>query len=646
MHSLRTRCYESERYFSSGRSIRHSSEQGQAAFFENPRHLQGNPARNQIHTDTINLGARAANISPQRYQIGENVSLQKPVLIRCIPRGMDHADDANAADSYVTNNKLVPISALSQSSTHPMLPNTPLHQTPTTMLQMTTRTMLSILVMLLFALHRCSADDQKHPEKNIIFIITDDQGPTLGCYGDRFAMTPNLDALANDGVLFQRAFATTASCSASRSVILSGIHNHKNGQFGHAHDFHKFASFHNVVRLSLPRNLANVGYRTARCGKFHVAPETVYHFDRTIAANERSTVEMAENCRPFLAEKSSAPFFLYFATSDPHRSEQVDQASTSELKPNLFGNKPNRKSFPLVTEVFYDPARIQPPSFLPDTLESREELAQYYQSCARVDQGVGRLISILKENDLYDNTLIVFTSDHGMAFAGAKTNVYEPGLRVPLIVRNPYSKTRGKVSEALVSHVDITPTLLDFAGALDSSKNAPAKPIDPDEFWKSRDEAQQDNRQGPFAFRSYHGKSWLPVLDTPEQQHHEAIFASHTFHEIQMYYPMRAYRDDRYKIIWNIAHKLDYPFASDLWIASSWQSQLRKGPTAQYGVRTVDTYVHRPKFELFDLRDDPNESQNLALSPANTELLQSYQAKLREMQRTLEDPWITKWDYE
>lgn len=483
-------------------------------------------------------------------------------------------------------------------------------------------------------------------ERNIVFIITDDQGPTLGCYGDRVAVTPNLDALARDGVLFQRAFATTASCSASRSVILSGLHNHKNGQFGHAHDFHKFASFHNVVRLSLPHNLANAGYRTARCGKFHVAPEAVYHFDRTIAANERSSVEMAENCRPFLNENSSNPFFLYFATSDPHRGEQVDTDSPSELKPNLFGNKPNRKSFPMVNEKFFDPSKMMVPSFLPDTIETREELAQYYQSCARIDQGIGRLIAILKETGLYEKTLIVFTSDHGMAFAGAKTTVYEPGLHVPLIVRNPYQSKRGTSTDALVSHVDITPTLLDFAGALNTSTNAPLNPIDPNTFWKSRDEAQLDNRQGPSAFDSYQGKSWLHVLDNPGGTHHEALFASHTFHEIQMYYPMRVYRDDRYKIIWNIAHKLDYPFASDLWIASSWQSQLRKGLQSPYGVRTVDAYIHRPKFELYDLHNDPNESHNLAIDPEHASLLKSYQTKLRDMQKSLEDPWITKWDYE
>ncbi|HAL13405.1 MAG TPA: heparan N-sulfatase, partial [Planctomycetaceae bacterium] len=109
-------------------------------------------------------------------------------------------------------------------------------------------------------------------EKNIIFFITDDESPTLGCYGDNVAVTPHIDALAKDGVVFDHAYATTASCSASRSVVMSGLHNHLNGQYGHQHHFHKFASYHNVISLALPRVMARAGYRTAIIGKYHVAP--------------------------------------------------------------------------------------------------------------------------------------------------------------------------------------------------------------------------------------------------------------------------------------------------------------------------------------------------------------------------------------
>ena len=117
---------------------------------------------------------------------------------------------------------------------------------------------------------------------------------------------------------------------------------------------------------------------------------------------------------------------------------------------------------------------------MPDTSETREELAQYYQSVSRIDQGLAKLVEILKEADLYDKTMIVFTSDHGMAFAGGKTTVYEGGLRVPFVVRNPYEEKRGvRVDGAMISHIDITPSLLDFAGALDHQNNRPMNWQDP-----------------------------------------------------------------------------------------------------------------------------------------------------------------------
>lgn len=487
----------------------------------------------------------------------------------------------------------------------------------------------------------------KAAERNIIFFITDDESPTLGCYGDPVAKTPHIDALAKDGVVFRNAFATTASCSASRSVVMSGLHNHKNGQYGHQHHYHKFASFDNVVSLALPRVLADAGYRTAQIGKYHVAPEEVYHFETYLRGNGRNAVQMADNAKAFITDQSDPrPFMLYFATSDPHRGGGKDQTSELELKPDLFGNRPNRGAHEGVEEVFYDPAEVPIPAFLPDTPETREELAQYYQSCSRIDQGLGRLIEILKEADLYDKTMIVFTSDHGMAFSGGKTTVYEGGLKVPFVVRNPYEKNRGLVSDALISHIDITPSLLDFAGGLDPETNGPKKWQDPDVYWRKRGENLKENRNGGHQFRSYHGKSWIPILGDEDAGHWDTIFASHTFHEIQMYYPMRVVRDDKYKLIWNIAHGLPYPFASDLWAASSWQAQFQKGKDARYGQKTVGEYIHRPRFELYDIRNDPNESQNLADDKNYAKVLSEYQEKLKAFQQRMHDPWIMKWQYE
>ena len=200
-----------------------------------------------------------------------------------------------------------------------------------------------------------------------------------------------------------------------------------------------------------------------------------------------------------------------------------------------------------------------------------------------------------------------------MAFAGGKTTVYEGGLRVPMVVRDPYQTKRGVESqEALVSHIDITPTLLDFAGGLNAKTNAPKNLLNAKKFWAERDEALKENRNGGKAFDHYHGRSWMHCLANPDEPHHETVFASHTFHEIQMYYPMRVVRDDKYKLIWNIAYPLPYPFASDLWAASSWQAQWAKGKDAPYGNTTVGGYIQRPQFELFDIQNDPDETTNLA----------------------------------
>lgn len=481
-------------------------------------------------------------------------------------------------------------------------------------------------------------------EKNVIFIITDDESPTLGCYGDPVAKTPAIDAIAADGTVFLNAYATTASCAASRSVVMSGLHNHRNGMYGHQHSYHKFESWKTVVSLALPRVMAGAGYRTGHIGKYHVGPEQVYRYETYLKGNDRNTVEMAEKCRDFLTAADERPFFLYFATSDPHRGGGIDETSKLELKPNLFGNKPGRGSFPGVEEVFYDPATVPIPPFLTDNPETREELAQYYQSVSRVDQGVARLVEILKEAGLYDKTMIVFTSDHGMAFPGGKTTVYEGGLRVPFVVRNPYEPKRGVKHEALVSHIDITPSLLDFAGGLDKEKNRPKRFVNATKFWEDHPEVAKDNL-GPN-LDAYHGKSWLSILGDGKAEHWETLHASHTFHEIQMYYPMRVVRDKQYKLIWNIASPLPYPFASDLWTASSFQAQYRKSLDAPYGQKTVGEYIHRPAFELYRIDEDPNEATNLAGDPAYTEVLRQYQEKLRAFQKEMDDPWILKWEYE
>jgi N-sulfoglucosamine sulfohydrolase len=462
---------------------------------------------------------------------------------------------------------------------------------------------------------RVSAGRNNRP--NIVLIVSDDHGrETLGCYGNPVIKTPNLDALAADGVRFTNAFCTTASCSASRSVILTGIYNHANGQYGHQHSYHHFSTFENIK--SLPVMLTKAGYLTGRIGKYHVAPESVYKFDVALRGNSRSPVQMALNCRDFINSSDSKPFFLYFCTSDPHRSGNIAQDLPG--RPDRFGNKAEG-GYPGVKEFKYDPKDVIVPPFLPDIPECRAELAQYYQSVSRVDQGVGKLLDVIRQAGKYDNTIVIYISDNGVAFPGAKTTVYEPGIKLPCIVRRPGQKNKGIACDALINFADLAPTILDFAEALSGNN-------------------------------SFQGRSFKSVLEQEHPAGWDVTYASHTFHEITMYYPMRVVRQRRYKLIWNIAHGLDYPFASDLWAASTWQATIKAGSPKDslrrkyYGKRTVDAYLHRPKFELYDLQNDPDEVNNLANDPKYEEVLEELKAKLKAFQKRTNDPWILKWEYE
>lgn len=498
---------------------------------------------------------------------------------------------------------------------------------------MNLRSLFSLVILALLSTLASAAP------RNVVLFVTDDQSPDAGCYGNSVIQTPNMDALARDGTLFTHAFCTTASCSASRSVILSGLHNHANGHYGHQHNYHKFNAYTNIV--GLPVYLSKAGYRTARCGKYHVAPESVYQFEETLPGPTRSPVVMANNCEAFIKADGDKPFFLYFCTSDPHRGG--GEADELPYKPNRFGNpQPNSKGYPGVEEVVYDPKDVIVPGFLPDTPTCRAEVAQYYQSVSRIDQGLGRLVEILNEADKWDDTLFIYISDHGIAMPGAKTTVYEGGMRSPCLVRNPYNAKRGTTTDAMVSWVDIAPTIVDFAGQLDP-QTGNVKPQIVKQVAKPAPGTQTTRATKPGTF---HGRSFLGVLAQEKTEGWDSVNASHTFHEIQMYYPMRVVRERRYKLIWNIAHPLSFPFASDLWAAPTWQAQFKLGKDAPYGVQTVHSYMHRPEFELFDLEQDPHEGNNLAKDPQHAKLLAEMIAKLKAFQRKTNDPWIIKWQYE
>ena len=290
--------------------------------------------------------------------------------------------------------------------------------------------------------------------RNVVLFVVDDQGFQAGCYGNKVIRTPAIDSLAANGTRFTRGHCTTASCSACRSVLMTGLYNHAIGHYGHAHSYNHFSTYESVP--TLPVLMAEAGYRTCSIGKYHLAPRATYLFqeyrNKGVQGN-RNAVRMARNAREWIAEDDQKPCFLYFCTSDPHRGGGPDGYSH-------FNEHPDR--YPGLTPVRYKPSDVIVPPWLPDKPEVRNELAEYYQAISRLDQGLGVLLKALKDTGHWDDTLILFLSDNGPPFPGAKTNLYEPGMNLPLIVRSPGQKTHGGVTDALVTWADITPTILDF----------------------------------------------------------------------------------------------------------------------------------------------------------------------------------------
>ncbi len=432
-------------------------------------------------------------------------------------------------------------------------------------------------------------------QRNILVLVADDLGLHTGAYGDATAVTPNLDRLAADGVRFTNAFSTTASCSASRSVILSGLQNHANGQYGHAHSVHNLR-YLPAVR-PLPRLLKDAGYRTGIIGKLHVNPLSEFPWDLNAEGANRAVREMAGKAQAFVGAADGRPWYLHVGFGDPHRAAQG------------FANR----DYPGVQRRRFDPLKIKVPSFLPDNPSTRAEVAEYYEAVHRLDQGIGFMMEALVQTGQLDSTLVFFLSDNGMPFPNAKTNCYDAGIHLPLVVRSPGQRRRGIANQAMVSWVDLLPTCLEWGGV---------KPPD-----------------------GLHGRSLLGVLEQDNPAGWDEVYFSHTFHEITMYYPMRGVRTRQYKYIHNLFAELEYPHASDLWASSTWQSLLKQGEKARIGGRPVGQYLHRAVEELYDITEDPGETRNLAGSPPLQQTLATLRRQVLDWRRRTGDPWTILEDY-
>lgn len=377
---------------------------------------------------------------------------------------------------------------------------------------------------------------------NIVFLMSDDQSqPDLGCCGNPAVRTPNLDRLADEGMRFDRAYVTSSSCSPSRGSVMTGRSPHATGSTRlHIWTLPEIADL-----LSL---LKQQGYHIGGYRKLH---QDNYKSQFDFFGNEEEPLETFFEQRP-----EDKPFYLWFGSNDPHRPYEEG-----------------------VIDQPHNPSEVDVPGFLPDTPEVRKDLALYYDYLTRFDSDCGKLIELLDKHGLTDNTMVVMTSDNGMAFPRAKATVYEAGIKVPLLVKWPGHVQEGAVSEELVSLMDLPATWLDMAGV-----SIPEK---------------------------MEGRSLLPLLAGEEYESRDYVFAGRNWHD--NWAPARAVIGKRYKLIQNYRLSTGYLASLDILQSKSYKSiQALKEQGKLEEPLTWYEKNSTPQQEFYDFDNDPEEWNNKA----------------------------------
>lgn len=398
------------------------------------------------------------------------------------------------------------------------------------------------------------------PPPNILYLHSHDSGRYLAPYG--YAVpTPNLKRLAREGVLFRRAFSAAPTCSPSRAALLTGEFPHQTGMLGLAHRGFSLSNPNRHIVNTLRRR----GYHSVLAGLQHVAhnPATL-GYDEVYKPKSTRVPDVVPGAVDFLNRRPTQPFFLDVGFFETHREYPA----------------PTRDD---------DPRYIQPPVPIPDTPATRADMAGYHSSARILDDGVGQILAALDRNQLTANTLIISTTDHGLAFPAMKCNLTDFGFGVSLILRGPTPVRPGTVCDAMVSHLDIYPTLCELAGV--------DKPS-----WLQ-------------------GRSLLPLLRGEAKEINEEVFAEVTYHA--SYEPKRAVRTQRWKYIRQYGNRTlpvlpncdDSPSKS-LWLEHGWR---------QHAVA---------REQLYDLIFDPGEHRNLAADASSSEALKDMRGRL--------DAWMTR----
>lgn len=415
---------------------------------------------------------------------------------------------------------------------------------------------------------------------NIVFMISHDTGRYLSCYGKQ-AATPELDDLARKGVRFDRYFCPAPQCSPSRGSILTGLYPVNHGMMGLAHL--GFSMKADVT--TLPMALRQDGYETALIGMSH---ETIDEPDSRLTSSgyklgydyvekvpgDRAP-DVADRTIAYLKEKAASeegrPFYVSVGFFETHRD-------FDEYAPVA------------------DPAEsIQPPAYLPNTAKVREDYALLHGSVKTLDKAVGRIVEAIEETGLQDNTLVIFSTDHGTAFPRAKGTLMEAGLETALIMYAPGRAEGGRVIGDLLCNVDLMPTLLEFAGAKTPE--------------------------------GLDGKSFLPLLEGERIVVRDHFFCEMTWHDL--YHPMRGIRTGRFKYIRNFEEGPSVYLPLDIHRSLSGQ------------VVRDSYYIPNVPEELYDLHSDPLEQDNLASDPACADILKELRGRVEGWMQETGDPLLS-----
>ena len=405
---------------------------------------------------------------------------------------------------------------------------------------------------------------------NVVYLNSHDTGRYVSPYGHA-TPTPRMQQLAEEGVVFRRAFSAAPTCSPSRAALLTGQTPHSAGMLGLAHRGFRL----NDENQHLAAVLRAAGYQAVLMGGQHVAADDHDLPYDIVPDTRRSRVrEVAPATIKWLRQRASSgdarPFYLEVGMFETHREYP-------EPEPR-------------------DDARyIAPPAAIVDTPRTRADMAAYHASVRELDRGYGQILDALRETKLDANTIVVCTTDHGLAFPGMKCNLTADGTGVLLILRGPAPIGRGVVSDALVSQVDLFPTICELT-------DVPA----PD--WLQ-------------------GRSLVPLLTGERTEVNDAVFAEVTYHAA--YEPQRSARTGRWNYIRRFGDRVtpvlpnvDEGPSRDLWLENGWPD--RKMPVEA----------------LYDVVLDPNEMDNLADDPAFATVLDEMRWRLDGWMRRTDDPLL------